>query len=130
MKLYLTSVDGKNEDHNINITACILSNGLINILFQEPDEDGKPAQGRLSLKPISNKRQSTIGYSISLDTKKADASFSERQRKPEVDEYKEKAKITGMLSDYDGESIVFMGDWVDGDGKYEIEIDAKITKKL
>ena len=123
MELYLTSVDGENEDYETEITTCVLTNNSINILFQTID-DGDKIQGRLSLKPI-NGIQSTTGYWIYPDTKKETARFSETQHKSE--ESRLKAKITGSLKNYRGKKVVFHGSWVDVDGEYEIEIDAKIA---
>ncbi len=123
MELYLTSVDSENENYETKITACVLSNGLINILFQVNDE-GDSVQGRLSLKLI-NQLQSTTGYWIYPDTKKVAARFSETQL--ESEESKFKAKVTGTLKNYRGKKVVFQGSWIDEDGEYEIEIDAEIT---
>jgi len=123
MKLYLTSVDGENEDYETKITTCVLSNDSINILFQALDEDDT-VQGRLSLKPI-NHHQSTAGYWIYPDTKKVAARFSETQL--ESEESKFKAKVSGTLKNYRGKRVIFQGSWTDEDGEYEIDIDAEIT---
>ena len=123
MKLYLNSVDGENENYEADVTTCILSNDSINILFQTMD-DGEPVQGRLSLQPI-NQRQSAVGYWIYPDTKKEVARISEKQK--ESEESKIEAKITGTLYNYKGNKVVFSGTWIDEDGEYELDIDAKIT---
>ena len=124
MELYLSSVDGKHENYKASVKTCVLNNGSINILFEVLDE-GYPVQGKLSLQPI-NEPQLTSGYWIYPDTIKVNPRFSERPLESEEEEIK--AKVTGTLSDYDGESVIFKGNWVDEDGEYEIDIDARITK--
>jgi len=123
MNLYLTSSDGENEDYEAEVTACVLSNDSINILFQTVD-DSESVQGRVSLQPI-NEHQTTTGYWIYNDTKKVIARFSESQIESRESQFE--AQVSGTLKNFRGKSVIFEGTWIDEDGEFIIDIEANIS---
>jgi hypothetical protein len=117
------------DDLDAKITACVLINNSINILF-EGVHDNESFQGRISIS-VTNENQTLDGVWIYPDTIKEAARFSEKQIGSEEVLYK--ATVKGKLNNFRGKKVNFFGVWDDKkwnkeDGCiYEFEIDAEIA---
>ena len=129
MYAYWTSKDEDCGDLEAEITSCVMHNDAINILFRGVDESD-PFEGKITIK-AENGNQSTSGVWIYPDTKKEAARFTEVQKESEETVYK--ATVTGILKNYRGKQVNFVGTWDDkawdaiNGCVYDFEIEATIA---
>jgi len=125
MRAYWYAHNDEDVDLEAEIVVCKLIEDKINVIFESIDDDEK-VEGRLSL-AVNNKQQVLDVVWRYPGPPIEKTRFTESS--DEQDDVEIKAKVMGMLLDFDGDHVKFRGTWVDelNGPSYDFEIDARIN---
>ncbi len=125
MRAYWYAHNDEDVDLDAEIIVCKLVEDKINVIFESIDDNEK-VEGRLSLAVTNNQQvlDAVWRYPGPPIEKNRFTESSDKQDDVEI-----KAKVMGVLLDFDGDRVKFRGTWVDelNGPSYDFEIDARIN---